>query len=229
MGYGIKFRVWGDYACFTRPEMKTERVSYDVITPSAARGIIECVYWKPSIKWVIDKITVLSPIAFGNIKINEVKKKAPRPKGDLTKIDGEDYILYTNGEDNRAQRGTAYLKNAHYLIEAHFEPSGIGEDTDDCKKHYNIALRRLRDGQCYKQPCLGLRDFSASIKNVEENEIFVSPLKGEFDLGWMLYDFKFKKDKDGAVLNDGDAVFYRPIMKDGVIDVEKCYKKGARQ
>jgi CRISPR-associated protein Cas5d len=246
VGFGIKFRVWGDYACFTRPEMKTERVSYDVITPSAARGIIECVYWKPAIKWVIDKITVLSPIRFGNIKLNEVKKKASPPKSDLSKMKDDDYFLYIKDNDNRAQRGMMYLKNPHYLIEAHFEPSGIGEDTNDCKKHYNIALRRLREGQCYRQPCMGLRDFSAHIKLVEENEVFFSPLKGEVDLGYMLYDMKFKNKDikidadrtncDGywaelkkSFLNDADAVFYRPVMIDGVIDVAQCLKREAHQ
>lgn len=89
MGYGIKFRVWGEYGCFTRPEFKVERVSYDVITPSAARAIIECVYWKPAIRWIIDKITVMRPIEFGNIKLNEVKKKAKYPKDLSAAINGD--------------------------------------------------------------------------------------------------------------------------------------------
>lgn len=225
MGYGIKLRVWGDYACFTRPEMKAERVSYDVITPSAARGIIESIYWKPAIKWVIDKITVLSPIEFGNIMINEVKSKAKRPPQKLDGADFDDLVIFS--KDDISQRRMMYLKNVDYIIEAHFEPTGIGEDTNDCKKHYNIALRRLKEGQCYKQPCLGLRDFSANFCWVDESEVVTSPLSGECDLGFMLYDleFKYKGDKP---LNDADPVFYRPIMKDGVIDVAECYKKGVR-
>lgn len=232
MGYGIRFRVWGDYACFTRPEFKVERVSYDVITPSAARGIIECVYWKPSIKWVIDKITVINPINFGNIKLNEVKQKAKQPKGDFSKLNGEDFIMFTTIEDdNRVQRGMMYLKNPEYVIDAHFELTGIGDDSktsDDCKKHYNIVLRRLREGQAFKQPCLGVRNFSANIKLVEDDEIIESYLKGEKDLGFMLYDMEFKKDENGNITNSADPIFYRPTMKDGVIDVAKDFKETAR-
>jgi CRISPR-associated protein Cas5d len=231
MGYGIKIRVWGGYACFTRPEMKTERVSYDVITPSAARGIIECVYWKPAIKWVIDKITVMAPIRFGNIKLNEVKKKANTPKQDLSKMSDDDYFLYTNVDDNRAQRGMMYLKDPDYIIEAHFELTNAGDDgktRDDCKKHYNMALRRLKEGKVFKQPCFGLSAFSCNVKLIEDDESPVSPLKGEKDLGIMLYDQKFKYDKNGKALNDADPIFYRPIMKDGVINVAECYKNSAK-
>lgn len=232
MSYGIRFRVWGEYACFTRPEFKVERVSYDVITPSAARGIIECIYWKPAIKWVIDKITVMNPINFGNIKLNEVKQKAKQPKGDLSKIDGDDFTMFaTIEEDNRVQRGMMYLKNPDYIIDAHFDLTGIGEDSktvDDCKKHYNIVLRRLREGQSFKQPCLGMRNFSANIKLLEETEDFESPLKGEKDLGFMLYDMEFKKDKKGNIVNDADPIFYRPTMKDGVIYVAEDFEKSAK-
>lgn len=224
MGYGIKLRVWGDYACFTRPEMKAERVSYDVITPSAARGIIESIYWKPAIRWMIDKITVINPIEFGNIMINEVKSKTKKPSKKLDYVDGDDIVTFLNLKKVTTQRRMMYLKNVDYIIEAHFEPSGIGDDTNDCKKHYNIALRRIKTGQCYKQPYLGLRDFSANFSWIDENEIITSRLKGECDLGFMLYDleFKYKGDKP---LNDAEPVFYRPIMKDGVIDVAECYRK----
>lgn len=223
MGYGIKLRIWGDYACFTRPEMKVERVSYDVITPSAARGIIESIYWKPAIKWVIDRITVLNPIEFGNIMINEVKSKTKKPPQDLSNVDGNNLVTFT--KDDIAQRRMMYLKSVDYIVEAHFEPTGIGDDTNDFKKHYNIALRRMKDGQCYKQPCLGLRDFSANFRWVDEGEIITSKLKGERDLGFMLYDLEFKY-KNGEALNDANPIFYRPIMKDGVIDVAKCYGEG---
>lgn len=235
MAYGIKFRVWGDYGCFTRPEMKTERVSYDVITPSAARGIIECLYWKPEIKWVIDKITVMSPISFGNIKMNEVTFKVNKPSfNDMQTGNGEKFIKYTKELDNDmkpkniAQRGMMYLKNPDYIIEAHFEPGEPGEEPFDCKKHYNVALRRLREGQFFKSPYLGVRNFSAHIKIVEDDEKYESPLKGEVDLGYMLYDLKFKY-KNGKPLNDADPIFYRPKMIDGVIDVEKYYKNEVRE
>lgn len=223
MGYGIKLRVWGDYACFTRPEMKVERVSYDVITPSAARGIIESIYWKPSIKWIIDRIIVLNPIEFGNIMINEVKSKAKKPPKNLDNINGDSFVIFS--KEDIAQRRMLYLKNVDYIIEAHFVPTGIGDDTNDSKKHYNIALRRMREGQCYKQPCLGLRDFSANFRLIGEDEIIKSTLEGELDLGFMLYDLDFRYE-DGKALNDADPVFYRPLMKNGIIDVAKYYGEG---
>jgi CRISPR-associated protein Cas5d len=230
MGYGIKIKVWGDFACFTRPEFKVERVSYDVITPSAARAILECIYWKPAIRWVVDKITVLSVPIFGNVKMNEVKQKAKCPKGDFSKLDGEKFVMYTTSEDdNRVQRGMMFLKRPSYVIDAHFELTGVGEDSqtdEDSKKHYNIILRRAREGQFFKQPYFGLRDFSANVKLLED-ETPASPLKGEVDLGFMLYDLKFKKDKNGKCLNDAEPIFYRPKMIDGVIDVATCYKNSA--
>jgi CRISPR-associated protein Cas5d len=128
-----------------------------------------------------------------------------------------------------AQRRMIYLKDVDYIIEAHFEPSGKGKDTNDCKKHYNIILRRAKEGQCYKQPCLGLRDFSANFKLVEDTEHFESKLNGERDLGYMLYDLKFKYDEKGNALNDADPIFYRPIMKDGVIDVAESFSKGVTE
>ena len=235
MAYGIKIRVWGDYACFTRPEMKTERVSYDVITPSAARGILESLYWKPEIKWVIDEITVMNPISFGNIKINEVTFKTQKPsESDMQTGNGEKFIKYTKETDkdgkpiNIAQRGMMYLKNPDYVIEAHFEQGKAGNEPFDCKKHFNMALRRLREGQCFKRPYLGLRDFSANVKIVEADEKFESPLKGEVDLGYMLYDLKFKY-KNGKPLNDADPIFYRPKMIDGVIAVAKYYKNEVKE
>jgi len=133
MGYGIKLKVWGDYACFSRPEMKVERVSYDVITPSAARGILEAIHWKPAISWVIDKIYVINPISFDNIRRNEVTgiisasnvKKA---------MNGQPVKLYQNTNEERAQRATLLLKKVAYVIEAHFEMTNQAGQEDTPEK-----------------------------------------------------------------------------------------------
>ncbi|MBU0501952.1 MAG: type I-C CRISPR-associated protein Cas5c, partial [Candidatus Margulisbacteria bacterium] len=143
MGYGIKLKVWGGYACFTRPEMKAERVSYDVMTPSAARGILEAIYWKPAIKWVIDKIHVLNKIGFDNIRRNEVSGKISQSNVKKA-MEGKGVDLYQSITDERQQRASMVLKNVAYIIEAHFEMTAKAGETDNPEKHYNIFLRRAR-------------------------------------------------------------------------------------
>ncbi len=202
MGYGIVLRVRGDYALFTRPEMKVERVSYDVITPSAARGIIEAVYWKPSIRWVIDRLHVLNEIEFTNIRRNEVSEKAS---------EGKPYLA---ANEVRQQRAAMVLKNVDYIIEAHFEllPEKAGPD-DTVEKHYNVALRRLRKGQYYSPPCLGTREFGARVELLEESPIPKSKLTGLKDLGWMLFDMDFSNPDDIV------PIFFKAEMQDGVLDL----------
>lgn len=214
MGYGITIRVQGDYALFTRPEMKVERVSYDVITPSAARGLIEAIYWKPAIRWVIDRIHVLNEIQFTNIRRNEVSDKisTPMAKGYMKGTrKGPFYLDATNA---RQQRAAMVLKNVDYVIEAHFElvPAKAGPD-DTVKKHYNIALRRLRKGQHYHAPYLGTREFGARVTLIEDGAIPKSPLTGRRELGWMLYDMDFSNPKDIR------PQFFKAVMQDGVIDL----------
>lgn len=217
MGYGITIRVRGPYALFTRPEMKVERVSYDVITPSAARGIIEAVYWKPAIKWVIDKIHVLSEIEFTNIRRNEVSEKASTDKA-LQAMKGGKKPLYISAVDSRQQRASMALKDVDYVIEAHFEKveKEWGErDTEE--GHYNIVLRRLRQGQHFHAPCLGTREFPARVEIIEDKrEIPESPLKGTRDFGWMLYDLDFSNPRDIK------PMFFKAQILDGVIDLTKA-------
>jgi CRISPR-associated protein Cas5d len=202
MGYGIVIRVRGDYACFTRPEMKVERVSYDVITPSAARGIIEAIYWKPAIRWVVDKIHVLKEIQFTNVRRNEVSEKMSENKD----------FLATN--EVRQQRAALVLKDVDYVIEAHFEIIPEKASPEDTKeKHYNMVLRRLRKGQHYHAPCLGTREFGASVELIEDGTIPISPLKGTRNLGWMLHDLDFK-DPQNIIPH-----FFQAEMLDGVIDL----------
>lgn len=236
MGYGVKIKVWGDYASFNRPELKVERVSYDVMTPSAARGILEAIYWKPAIRWVIDKIHVMKEIKFANIRRNEVKSKIVKQNAvrAAKENDGTGMEVFAGTSAERNQRAAMVLKDVEYIIEAHFELTDRAGETDDEKKHYNIALRRIRGGECFKQPCFGTREFSAFFEAVEgDAAVPESPLCGEVDLGYMLYDMEFsvkkdKKDKSGEGViytNDASPVFYRPKMINGVIDVAAYAKE----
>ncbi len=219
MGYGIKIRVWGKYALFTRPEMKVERVSYDVITPSAARGIIEAVYWKPAIRWVIDRIHVLNDIQFTNIRRNEVSQKVSTREA-TRRMKGARDPFFLDTTRDRQQRASMVLKNVDYIIEAHFEMTDKAGPEDSEEKHYNIALRRLRKGQHYHAPYLGTREFPAHIELLENGEIPESSLTGTRDLGWMLYDLDFS-DPD-----DIQPRFFKAVMHDGVIDLHGVTLKG---
>lgn len=233
MGYGFKIIVEGDYACFSRPEMKVERVSYDVPTAGAMEGLIKSIYWKPAIKYVIDKIVVFNPIKFVNVRRNEIRNKISfTAVKQQMKGTGGSPQLYAC--DERTQRAAMLLKDVKYGVEFHFEMTGYKSEHDDEseEKHYNILLRRLRNGQHFRQPCLGCREFSANkIELVDEFDLtqVSEQLKGDEDLGFMLYKMKFKdggvpvnNDWDNPEFSDeADAVYYRPHMIDGVIDVAK--------
>jgi len=215
MSFGVKIKVWGDYACFTRPEMKVERVSYDVITPSAARAVIEAIYWKPSIRWVIDKITVLNPVKFDNIRRNEVKSKLSISPSAIDKAMNEGKRLEfliddPNNPNNRQQRAAMVLRDVCYVIEAHFEP--VNDDGKNIGKHLDMFNRRAKKGQCFYQPYLGTREFSSAFELLED-ETPTSQLSGEQDLGFMLFDMDFSNKKDVK------PMFFRSKMVDGVIDV----------
>lgn len=212
MGYGITIRVNGPYALFTRPEMKVERVSYDVITPSAARGIIEAFHWKPAIRWVIDRIHVLSEIQFTNIRRNEVSDKISTDTA-LQIMKGAPRPFYLSAVEARQQRAAMVLKDVDYAIEAHFELTDKVGPEDTVEKHYNIALRRLRGGQCHHAPCLGTREFGASVELVENGPIPASPLHGVQDLGWMLYDMDYSDPQNIR------PVFFKATLMDGVLDL----------
>jgi CRISPR-associated protein Cas5d len=216
MGYGFIVKIWGDYACFTRPEMKAERVSYDVITPSAARGILEAIYWKPSIRWVIDKIHVLNEIRFDNIRRNEVSKKIAQ-RNIISAIRGNTSELCQYASEDRQQRASLLLRDVSYIIEAHFELTDQASSDETPAKHYNIALRRLQKGQCYHRPYLGCREFPASFELVE-GLIPPSCFSGEHDLGWMLLDIDYKDNMTPR--------FFRAVMRSGIIDVPEMPKGG---
>jgi len=195
MAYGFKLRVWGDYACFTRPEMKVERVTYDAMTPSAARGVLDAVYWKPAIRWVVDRIHVLNEIRFDSIRRNEVDGKIPvRAIDQASKGVPSDLHLYASAA--RQQRAAVVLRDVSYVIEAHFELTSAAGPEDTEQKHYNIVLRRLKRGQCYQQPFLGCREFPANVELLD-GELPTSVYQGQtVDLGWMLNEI----DHDGEQL-----------------------------
>lgn len=217
MGFGIKLKVWGDYACFTRPEMKVERVSYDVITPSAARGILEAIYWKPAIRWKINRIHVINPIQFDNIRRNEVEGVISAEKV-KSAMKGSDVELFQDPNENRQQRAAYVLRNVCYGIDAHFILTSQAGPDDTVEKHYNIALRRMRKGQYFHQPYFGCREFPVAFELIEGN-MPSSTYSGDCrDLGYMLYDIDFD--------NEMNAIFYRAVMKDGIINVEQCLSNG---
>ena len=212
MGFGIKVLISGDRAWFTRPEMKTERVSYDVITPSAARGILEAVYWKPAIAWKIDSIQVVNEIRFDTFRRNELASKLSYQNAKAAY--SKNVPVYVDVMADRQQRATMYLKDVAYIVTAHFEMTARAGESDTPEKHYNIALRRLRKGQCFNQPYLGCREFPATVSLVEDGSVesYYQDID-RFDLGFMLYDIDFN--------NSMEPMFYRAVMKNGVIDTSR--------
>jgi CRISPR-associated protein Cas5d len=220
MAYGIKLRVWGNYACFTRPEMKVERVSYDVMTPSAARGILEAIHWKPAIRWIIDKIHVQRPIKFDNVRRNEVSSKISKPNpANVMRDNKQLYYLVDDGK-NRQQRASTLLRDVEYVIEAHFEFTEKATSDDNEGKHLDIFRRRARKGQFFHHPCLGCREFPAAFELIEGN-VPVSFYHGQSkDLGYILLDIDFD--------NDMTPLFFRASMENGIISPPSPLSKEVR-
>lgn len=214
MAYGIKLKIWGERACFTRPEMKVERVSYDVITPSAARGILEAIHWKPAIRWVVDSIQVLKPIRFESIRRNEVGGKLSAASVGKAMKAGRTDGLVAFVEEDRQQRAATILRDVAYVVHAHFELTDKAGAEDNIGKHLDTFNRRARKGQYFHAPCLGAREFPANFE-LPEGDIDLSALpdtlRGERDLGWMLHDIDFA---DGMTPH-----FFRAQMSDGLIAV----------
>ena len=226
MAYGVKLMVWGDYASFNRPEMKVERVSCDAITPSAARGIIEAIYWKPEIRWVVDRLRVLNPIRFTYARRNEVKGKIPA-KAVATAMKTGHGALGVAVADVRQQRAAMILADVRYGVEAHIEVTKHeGPETKPEAKHLDQFRRRAKKGAYFHHPYLGTREFPASFKLVKDFPPCPEELRGERDLGRMLLDMDFTPDPNGTVVesNEGRRLDVRPrffaaVMRDGVIDV----------
>lgn len=212
----IRLEVWGDYALFSRPELKVERVTYDVMTPSAARGILEAVYFHPGLRWIIDKIYVLSKIKYDNIRRNEVKAKASATKirGVMQGADGAE--LYINTKDEIQQRAALVLKDVHYVIEAHFEMTDKANATDNPGKFQDIVKRRAKKGQCFHNPYFGCREFPVNFRLYEFADVPTVYDEEEKDLGFMLYDF------DYSDLENITPMFFRAVLKKGVLDLTNC-------
>ena len=214
MGIGVKVKVWGEYALFSRPEMKVERCSYDVITPSAARGILEAIYWHPGMKWVIDKIYVQKPVQFTSIRRNEVKSKISS-NNVLPVYNGADKPLYISTKSDIVQRASLLLRDVSYVIEAHFEMTEKAVESDNPGKFKDIIMRRLKRGECYHTPYFGCREFPANFCLCEDDKIETA-YSGEKDLGFMLYDMDF------SAMDNIQPMFFRALMKDGVINLRDC-------
>ena len=209
----ISLEVWGDYALFTRPEMKVERVSYDVMTPSAARGLIEAIYWHPGLRWVIDCIHVCAPIRFTNLRRNEVKStlSARSVRTVMERGTGELYLCTAN---DIQQRAALLLRDVHYVIEAHFSMTKNAAPGDNPGKFQDIVTRRMRKGQCFSTPYFGCREFPAHFKQWEGGSI--PTIDETRDLGFMLYDFDYSDPQNITPL------YFRAKMEHGVIQVAGC-------
>lgn len=216
---GLKFEVWGDYACFTRPEFKVERVSYDVMTPSAARGIIEAIYWHPGVLWHVTRIQVCNPISFTSIRRNEVKDKIGRKDvfNAASQNNPESLWLASHHPKVIQQRSALVLRNVRYIIEVEFTV------TPECHTHpakvLDITTKRINRGSYFHQPYFGTREFPVYFKPFEGYPSCPDELKGTRDLGWMLYDLDFSNKENIR------PKFFRAVMKDGVIDIPYMYNR----
>ena len=235
--------VYGDYACYTRPELKTERVSYDVPTPGAIEGMLKAIYWKPSMRFVVDEIVVFNPIRFLSIRRNEVKEKVSMQKM-KAKMEGKDRDPSIYRESCINQRYSLILRDVKYGIRFHIELTGFRSDrgTESIDKHVEIMDRRLKNGQFFKEPCFGCSEYPVQKVDYLRGDSFpldeISPEikeKNDVDLGFMLYQLEFV-DKGIPVNHNwnhpvfSDTIrggrFYRPHMVSGLIDVQK-YRREA--
>ena len=213
---GVKVKVWGEYALFSRPEMKVERCTYDVMTPSAARGILEAIYWHPGMKWIIDKLYIRNPIQFTSVRRNEVKSKISADKV-LQVYNGAKKPLFISTKADIVQRASLLLRDVEYVIEAHFEMTEQANKTDNPGKFQDIIMRRLRRGECFHTPYFGCREFPVHfcLYEGEHVETAYDDVE-EKDLGFMLYDMDYSDRQNPS------PMFFRAVMKRGVLDLKDC-------
>lgn len=215
MSHGVRVHVWGDYALFSRPEMKVERCSYDVMTPSAARGILEAIYWHPGMRWIIDRIYVRNPIEFTSVRRNEVKSKI-QATSVLSAMNGGEKPLYISTKEDIAQRAAIILRNVDYVIDAHFEMTERANESDNEGKFKDIIMRRLRRGQCYHTPYFGCREFPVNFELFEDAEIETAYADQIKDLGYMLYDLDYSDPENIQ------PMFFRAELRNGILDLRNC-------
>ncbi|MTH96124.1 type I-C CRISPR-associated protein Cas5 [Roseibium sp. RKSG952] len=199
-------------ACFTRPELKIERVSYDVMTPSAARGILEAIHWKPAIRWIVDAIHVLEPIRYQSIRRNEVGHKAPAAKIKSAMKRGDLAGLQLLADEDRQQRASTVLVRPCYIIEAHFVLTARAGPDDNEGKHLDIFNRRASRGQCFHQPCLGTREFAAGFELIPPDQPLPKAISETRDFGFMLWDIDHQA-------RGRPSLFFRAVMEDGIVRV----------
>lgn len=204
----------GEFACFTRPEMKVERVSYDVITPSAARAVFESIFWKPAVRWHVRRIEVLAPVRWINLRRNEVRSKVAVPSV-IAVMNGRGSALsiHADDPDERVQRAGLFLRDVAYRLHADMEVRSDRADPAPETKFHAIFERRALAGQCVNQPYLGCREFAARVRLVTQPAHGPRPIDDSRDLGWMLHDLDFSNPADPQ------PVFFRARMERGVIDV----------
>ncbi|WP_347401757.1 type I-C CRISPR-associated protein Cas5c [Alicyclobacillus mali (ex Roth et al. 2021)] len=201
----LKVKVWSELACFTRPEMKVERVTYPVMTPSAARGILEAILWKPEFSWRVREIHILRSIEYCSIVRNEVKNR-------MVRLDGDFFA-----DDYRTQRHTLALKNPAYIIVADIVLRSHA--TDDVAKYRDMFRRRVQKGQCFHRPYLGCREFSAFFAEPEEQDV---PQPISFDIGTMLFDIHYAADRSSRNV----PIFFDAVVRDGILSVpQELYDK----
>ncbi len=209
----IQLEVWGAYALFSRPELKVERVSYDVPTPSAARGIVESVYYHPGLRWYIDRIHVLNPIRFVSIRRNEVTDKISG-RNVRQAAQGGGQALYLVASQKIVQRSSLLLQDVHYVIEAHFEMTDKTAPSDNPGKFQDIVTRRMERGQCFHTPYFGCREFPVSFRRWPGGPI--PTIDETRDLGLMLYDFDYS---DPAAIT---PTYFRARLEHGVLNTQNC-------
>lgn len=204
--------VRGDWACFTRPEMKVERVSYDVITPSAARAVFEAILWKPALRWRLRRIEVLAPIRWTNLRRNEVASVVSSTNVQRAMKQGAgDLALYV--DDDRQQRAALLLRDVAYRLHADLSVLPGRDDPEPPAKFFEMFERRARKGQCVNQPYLGCREFAARWRLVDDPAAGPPPIAETRDLGWMLHDLDFGNPADPQ------PRFFRAQMTAGAIEV----------
>ena len=208
-----RFRVWGSMDCSTRPEMKVEKVSYDIITPSAARGICDAIFWHPGLRRVIDRIIVCNPIRFTSVRRNEVKAVV-NSRAARTVMEGPgNGSLYIATPNEIQQRASLLLRDVSYVIEAHFEMTDKAAPSDNPAKFRDIMTRRIRKGQAYHQPCMGCREFPTHFAPLRDSAALSGGVERTVDLGYMSTTWTIPTPQDIRPL------FFRAVLEDGVLTV----------